>query len=139
VYCRRRLPLCLFLAAVLVGLAIGVWLVWPRPTAINRDNAAKIKEGMTLAEVETILVGPPRDDGVALLAFHRPDGSEVTMSHSELRGSLNLQPDVKHWLSDEVLVEITLDDAGRVTSVTIEPVQLARVGPLARLCRWLGL
>ncbi len=127
-----------FLATVLVGLAIMAWLLWPRPTAINRENAAKIQEGMTLAEVEAILGGPPRDDGVGLLAFQRADGTEGTMPRSEFNDSLNL-PDEKHWLSDEVLIGITLDQAGRVAGVTVEPVQLASEGPLDRLRRWLGL
>jgi hypothetical protein len=54
----RRRFLFLSLAAAVVALAIGVWLLWPR-TAITRENAEKIRLGMTLAEVEAILGGPP--------------------------------------------------------------------------------
>jgi hypothetical protein len=134
----RRLLLFPFLAAVLVGLAFVVWLLWSRPTAINRENAAKIQEGMTLAEVEAVLGGPPRDDGNGVLAFQRVDGSEGTMTRSELRSEMNQLPDVKQWLSDEVLVEVTLDHAGRVASTTIDPVRLAHLGPIDWLRRWLG-
>jgi hypothetical protein len=135
----RRLALFPFVAAFLVGLAFVAWLLWPRPTAINRENAAQIQVGMTLAEVEAVLGGPPRDDGIGVLAFERPDGSEATMTRAELRGELNQLPDVKQWLSDEILVEVTLDDAGRVASTTVDPVRLAHLGPIDRLRRWLGL
>jgi hypothetical protein len=134
----RRLLLFPFLGAVLVGLALGVLLLWPRPSTIIRENAAKIQVGMTPGEVEAILGGPPRDDGVGLIVYQRPDGTKGTASQSELSDSLDL-PDEKHWLSDEIHVEITLDDAGRVADVTVEAVQRASEGPIDRLRHWLGL
>ena len=51
---RRRLLLFGLLAGLL-ALGTGVWLLWPRPSAITSENAAKIQVGMTLAEVEVIL------------------------------------------------------------------------------------
>jgi hypothetical protein len=135
---NRRRFLCFALAAVLAGLPIMGWLLWSPQTAINREHAALIQVGMTLAEVEAILGGPPRDDGVGLIVYQRPDGTEGSASPSELSDSLDL-PDEKHWLSDEIHVEITLDDAGRVADVTVEAVQRAREGPIDRLRRWLGL
>ena len=113
----------------------GVWLLWPR-TAITRENAAKIREGMTFAEVADILGEPPRDDGVGLIAVQRRDGSEGTIPRSELIGILD-QLEAKSWLSDEVLVWITLDHAGRVTSCSVEPVRLASLHATIR--RWLRL
>ena len=56
---RRRVLLLGSAAVVVVGLAIGVWTLWPR-TAITEENAAKLRPGMTLAEVEAILGGPAR-------------------------------------------------------------------------------
>src|SRR4051812_9676536 len=53
--------LFLSVAAVAVGLAVGVWVLWPH-TEITPENAAKIRKGMTLAEVEAILGGPARCD-----------------------------------------------------------------------------
>ena len=57
----RRRVLLLGLLATAVGVAAAAWLLWPR-TAITRENAAKVREGMTLAEVEAILGGPARDE-----------------------------------------------------------------------------
>ena len=54
---RRRL----ILVATLL-LAAGVWLARPASTQITMENASRIKEGMTLAEVEAILGGPARDE-----------------------------------------------------------------------------
>ena len=56
---RRRLMLFGLLAGLL-ALGAGGWLLWPRTSAITRENAAKIKAGMSLAEVEAILGGPAR-------------------------------------------------------------------------------
>jgi hypothetical protein len=131
---RRRLLLLVVPAVTLAGL-LAFWLLWPR-SAITRANAERIQEGMTLAEVEDILGGPPRDDGVGLIAVQRRDGSEGTIPRSELLGILG-QVEGKSWLSDEVLVWITLDHAGRVTSCSVEPVRLA--SPLDKLRRWLRL
>jgi outer membrane protein assembly factor BamE (lipoprotein component of BamABCDE complex) len=43
-------------------MAVGIWLLWPRPSAITKENANRIQVGMTLQEVEAILGGPARDD-----------------------------------------------------------------------------
>jgi hypothetical protein len=59
---RRRL-LLLALPVALALLAVGAtWLLLPQ-TAITRANAARIKPGMTLAQVEAILGGPARHEG----------------------------------------------------------------------------
>jgi hypothetical protein len=56
---RRLLLFALPAMLVLVGVVwVAFWLAKPR-TAITRENAARIQEGMTLAEVETMLGGPP--------------------------------------------------------------------------------
>ena len=47
------LPKWLPVALVLLGVAI--WVLWPRSSAITRENAARIELGMTVAEVEAIL------------------------------------------------------------------------------------
>src|SRR4051812_40868610 len=62
---RRRVLVFGIPGAFVAGLVI-TWLLWPR-TAITADNAAKVREGMTLAEVEALL-GPARDESTGPLA-----------------------------------------------------------------------
>jgi hypothetical protein len=121
----RRLLLFVVPAAVLVlGLA---WLRWPR-TAITRENASKIAEGMTLAEVEAILGGPVRDDSTGPLAS---DLSEALEAYD--------RPGRLKWQSDCAVICLNLDAAGNVGKVSVVPVRRAEEGPLDRLRRWLGL
>jgi hypothetical protein len=49
---RTRRLLLLALPAGLAVALVAAWLHWPRPSAITRENAAKIRAGMTLAEAE---------------------------------------------------------------------------------------
>jgi hypothetical protein len=58
---RRRLFIVLGLLACLLLAGCVAWLLWPR-TAITRENAVLIRQGMTVPEVEAILVGPARDE-----------------------------------------------------------------------------
>ena len=55
---RLRRLLLLALPAALVAVLLAAWLLWAR-TAITRENAERIRVGMTLAEVEAILGGMP--------------------------------------------------------------------------------
>jgi hypothetical protein len=76
---RRQLLLVAIAALVLVGVGLLlVWRLWPAQptTAITRQNATMIREGMTLAEVESLLSGPQRDDSTGPLdhAFFFPSG-----------------------------------------------------------------
>src|SRR5260370_35884132 len=52
----RRLMLCGLFTGLLT-LGAGLWLLWPR-SAITREKAGKIQEGMTPHEVEAIFGGP---------------------------------------------------------------------------------
>jgi hypothetical protein len=56
---RPRRALFLSLAAVVVGLALGFWLLWPRPTGVTLENYQKIRHGMTRDEIEALLGEPP--------------------------------------------------------------------------------
>jgi hypothetical protein len=78
---RRTRRLLLLALPVLVALAAGAWLPWPR-TAITRENVEKIQPGMTLEEAEAILGGPARDEAGGPVdreegTFIKPDEPEV--------------------------------------------------------------
>jgi hypothetical protein len=62
---RRRRYVLLSLAAVVVGLAVGVWTLWPQePEAVagvTRKSHARIPVRATQADVEALLGGPGAD------------------------------------------------------------------------------
>jgi hypothetical protein len=130
---RRRLFIALGLLAcvLLTGVA---WLLWPRGSGITRANAARIAKGMTLDEVEALLGGPARDESTGPL---NPDHK------------LGFGPGgvVREWRSDEVIIHVTMDRNGHVSTNMVIPVhrvpdpiqRFGRQSPLARLQRWLGL
>jgi hypothetical protein len=128
----RRSFRCLFvlLAALMVGLAVA-WLVWPR-SAISAENAARICDGMTLAEVEEILGGPPRDetnDGYDLVLY-RWTKDHVYFAPADRQ---------KQWVGPQSAVWIVLGDDGRVVSTSVGETQLRDETLLQKARRWLGL
>jgi hypothetical protein len=56
---RRRKLIVVVGLAVLV--AVGAFVLWPRPDRITQENLERIRAGMSRAEVECILGGPPGD------------------------------------------------------------------------------
>jgi outer membrane protein assembly factor BamE (lipoprotein component of BamABCDE complex) len=113
---RRVVLIALPVALVLSGVA--AWVFWPH-TAITRENAARITEGMTVQEVEAILGGPARDE--------TPKQPRLVMIQS-------VRPDLE-WNSDQVSVWVHLDADGRVTSCNAIPVPPQ--GPLDKIRQWL--
>jgi hypothetical protein len=94
---RRRL-LVFGLPVALLLLGVGVWLLGSAPavtSSITMENAARIKGGMTLEEVEAIL----RDPGKALnagdnpnscwISWQGPDGFFVTVQFEGTPGRVN--------------------------------------------------
>jgi hypothetical protein len=110
----RRRVLLLGSVAVVAACAIVV-TVWPR-TAINRWNAARIEKGMTRAEVEAILGGPPRQEGEPYPIF--------------MSG-----PRPERWGTPQLLVCVWFDNDDRVHSVHL----FNDDGPLELVRRWLRL
>jgi hypothetical protein len=142
----RRLLLFGLPAAVLLGL-LAAWWLWPR-TVITADNAAKIRPGMTLAEVEAILGGPARDESTGPLAAdlgdetpadarQRRDAEEVALMVFHFSAWWDGTP--HWWQSDCVMVHVSMDRDGKVLRATRLPVRRAEERPLDRLRRWLGL
>src|SRR5882757_4406362 len=101
---RRRL---LFgLLAVFIALSVGGWELWPRPPSrITRENAARIEEGMTIAQVEMLLGGAARDDSTGRVR----DDWAVPFAWS---GRAPSNPSV--WRSDSAEIEIEFNSEGCV-------------------------
>src|SRR6266478_2347267 len=98
---RRLLLLALATVAVLVA---GVCLLWPQ-SAITRENAEMIWEGMTLAEVEAILGGPARDETTGpVIREEPPEFAPPDASGRSFRITiLDMRPHLE-WHSDQVRI-----------------------------------
>jgi hypothetical protein len=144
---RRRFIAASVLICLLAAGAV-VALYWPRATAITRANAAAIQKGMTLAEVEAILGGPPRDETTGPVEVDLSDGNALVMFLTNQRRGGWLSPDdllqhagrsIRTWQSDRTLVLVYLDADQRVLDVSTTPMRRTEEGVLAMLRRWLHL
>ena len=138
---RRRLVLIGLLAAFLAAGA-AVWLFWPR-TAITRENAAKVRVGMTLVEVETILGGSPRNETTGPLeldAVEPADWEEGTLQRRWI-DFMFVEPPAKRvmWHLDQVVIWVQWNAAGYVNACDYFPQRRAAESPLDMLRRWLRL
>jgi hypothetical protein len=110
-------------AAVLL-VPTSAFMLWPRPSRVTRESCDRIREGMSRAEVETI-VGPPGDyragpTGAAFdYDFHLADipmgttGDKLT----PWDGGNNWPPagaTQAEWAGDTAVLEVTFDAAGHV-------------------------
>jgi hypothetical protein len=57
----RRRKLFGALAGLAILVAAGALVLWPRPDRITQENFDRIRAGMSRAEVEAVLGGPPGD------------------------------------------------------------------------------
>jgi hypothetical protein len=129
----RRCWLILSIVVVVSGLAVAVGALWPRAavTAITRENAARIQEGMTLAEAKTILGGPATGQPTTRPWVTSPDPSGWTSRR-------NSDKDQRvWWCTDEIHVGITVDTNGQITSCHCWNVRDERLAEVLR--RWLRL
>jgi hypothetical protein len=88
-------------------LALGALVLWPRPDRLTRENFERIKEGMSRAEAEAMLGGPP--------GYHA-DGP-VGYPNGYLPADLQGFPPghtSETWLGDSGIVEVVFDPHGRV-------------------------
>src|SRR4051794_38426278 len=81
----RRLSL-LSLAAVAAGMTVAVWLLWPAER-VTQENAAKIRAGMHLSEVQGIL-GEPAGGATTIQLIPWPaSASHMELWHSRRSGT----------------------------------------------------
>jgi hypothetical protein len=95
---------------------------------------------MSLANVESILGGPARDESTGPLVESHP-GMEAVHEMNRLKQSILTMPFVAEptcWVSDELLVVIYFDTEGRVFWCRSVPCMRAD-DPFRTLRRWLGL
>jgi hypothetical protein len=141
---RSRRFLFLSLAAIAVGVAVGMWLLWPR-TVITPDNASRIRQGITIAEVEAILGGPERDESTGPLE-HADSGNMLTgpwangahfFEVKENRDLARSADDHRLWLSNMAIIGVWFRN-GRVSTFYWLPVR-PTPAPITKPRRWLRL
>jgi hypothetical protein len=110
------------IAVVVVGLV--AWVIGPpAPPVIDPEAAAKIRAGMTLAEVESLL--------------GKPAGDYRTNRGAARRPPLQFPPDLRTWVSDDVHVVVLFSfDDGRVNRVFNRRLAHEVPGREERLLDW---
>jgi hypothetical protein len=98
---RKLLIGVLAVGLVLAGALFA--LVMPRHCPVNRAACGRIKEGMTRAEVEKILGGPPGDYRT------RPESNNLLLFPPASGGLVPLPGARKSWAGDEVVVHVYFD------------------------------
>jgi hypothetical protein len=122
----RRRTLLAALAGLAVLVAAGVVVLWPRSSSrITRENFDRIKVGMSLAEVETIL-GAPGDYTTGPYDEFSPD----LYSGGDLDWARATKVD---WWSDTSGVTVVFDVSGSVQGSFFDRCHRAEQGPLANL------
>jgi hypothetical protein len=130
---RRKLLAAVVGLAVLV--AVGVFALWPQAGRVTRENYQRIRIGMTLAEVETIL-GPPGDyrSGRGETDYGGDDGPAYWQVDPEpypkplVWGNTHWStkegdswPSRKGrwgvWVSDSAIISVIVDDAEHVVEM----------------------
>jgi hypothetical protein len=128
----RRRFLLFALLSVLVVAAVFVAMVRPRPSAITRDNEARIHEGMTVDELEAILGGPPRDESTGPTDYD-PDG----LTHVLGRPAPPMVTNISEWISDEVMIRVAFDAGGRAEWISTCPLRRTYPGIQPTVQHWL--
>jgi hypothetical protein len=132
---KRRRFLFVALLIVMVVLSLGVCLLPPR-TAITRDNAERIRLGMTLADVEEILGGPERDETTGPTERDPNfDGPEFNQEY--LAGKPD--PSMYAWQADRVAILVLIGPDNRVVDFAIRLSRRTQETMLDMLRRWLRL
>jgi hypothetical protein len=118
---RKWLFVGLAVALVLCSLLLPLLLPWHCP--VNWAASERIKEGMTRAEVEAILGGPPGDYRT------RPEGFIFEIPRTSMQVS-------ERWYGDEGKVDVGFDlDNTQVCSVWF--IEAERTAPRTiELVRW---
>jgi hypothetical protein len=115
---RRVYLLGVGMALVALGLAFTDWALSLQP-GVTKANVERIKPGMTLAEAEYLLGGPPR------MAWY-------------MGRSVRRPPFIGGWRGESGNALVWVDDSATVERVEWNRGRGAKPGLLARLRAWLG-
>jgi hypothetical protein len=121
--------------ALLATVGFWTWFLTPHPgDGITRSNYERLKEGMTLAEVEAVLGVPEGNySGNAytpILIHPRLEGPASSLWLANGRHAI--------WFGEKVGIAVTLDEGGKVNRKAIEDLELQQTlsERLRRLLPW---
>jgi hypothetical protein len=134
---RKRRVLLLGLAGCLAALACVVFLAQDR-SAINPANYEKIQVGMPLAEVETILGGPARDESSGPIREDSVDENDLGPQLQVVTFRIAYAKDLQLWTSDRLMIRVEVEQ-GRVAGKASLEVRRMRESPWQKVRRWLRL
>jgi hypothetical protein len=129
-----RKPLLAGVAVFLVLVGILVTLLMPRPSKVTRENYERIKMGMSPANVEQILGGPPGDYSTVPTDYPG-GGMDIVVDIEELKAAHKSGLDqAGRWSGDEGNVLVCYLD-GKAVCKSFTPEEPVKVGTLD-LVRW---
>jgi hypothetical protein len=116
----------LVVAGGILALAViaGVVTLHARPGGVSLARRAFIHPGMTQAEVEAVLGGPPGDYALQPLVYTRIE------TVGDLRG-----PRSATWRADDGRLEVVFDEEGKVRGMTCLPGSATRAPTLSERVR----
>jgi outer membrane protein assembly factor BamE (lipoprotein component of BamABCDE complex) len=123
--------LLLLLAVCLLAASVRLFRGKPRPAVrFTEADCARIKDGMTEAQVTALLGMPPGDYSTRNAAktaspLSRPGGDEESFT--------------KEWISDEGFIAVEFDNDGKVKGAVFGTAAPAELSWWDRVQGWLGL
>jgi hypothetical protein len=129
-FTMRRRKLLVVLAGLAV-LAVGAFLLWPRPDRITRDYFQRIRIGMGRAEVEAILGGPPGDYTTLNVSPHI--GMRIVVDMDDDGTIRNYPPE--EWTGNTMSIWVSFGPSGKVISTSYEDSESVKEWPWDNL-RW---
>ena len=104
---KKRLLLKLGLVAILgTGLFVAWWYFIGPNHNITNEGVARLKEGMTRAEIETILRLPPGDYGPG----------------KAIEGPFHWDANIKHWKAGSIAIRVRFNEQGIADWIESDPV-----------------
>jgi hypothetical protein len=125
---RLRWTVVLMLSALIV-VVCAFWLAALCTPSFTPETFARLHNGMTLAEVETVL-GPPGN-----YTTQRPRYELTEAIIKQLKNSYREEADrdVEFWQYNDVYLEIVFDNEGKVLNIQCNSMPTPNGGPLDNL------
>jgi hypothetical protein len=122
---RRRIAL-MTVACLALAVGLAAWLQFLNARPVRLANHRDMQPGMTLAEAEKILGGPPGDYS-----------SAPGQTHFRLNVRVNGQSET--WISDDGIIIVGFDEEGRVNGWSFAGPGVIPPRLIDRLRAWIGL